>query len=87
MNKKIICVERPFVLNKSAIVYEDGNKIDVASYTIDTRDDVLFSLMQKHNVMRIDLVGPKKYIAGIKQQIEETNATKYNHKNITVNII
>ena len=87
MSKKIICIERPFVLNKTMTVYEDGNKIDMASYTADNREEVLFALMQKHDIDRIDLVGPKKYIAGIKQQIEETNATKYDYKNITVNII
>lgn len=87
MSKKIICIERPFVLNKTMTVYEDGNKIDTVNYTADNREEVLFALMQKHDIYRVDLVGPKKYIAGLKKQIEETNATKYDYKNITVNII
>lgn len=87
--KKIISIDRPFEMEKSFIVYEDGNKIDIATYTVENRTDVLFSLIEKHQVYQIDLVGPKKYMAGVKNQIEKAKMVKYKNNNfeLEINII
>lgn len=85
--KKIIGIDRPFDLVKQFIVYEDGNKIETYPSTVDTRIKDLFALIKKYDVQQIDLVGPKKYLLGIKEQIEEENISKYNFKNLEINII
>lgn len=87
--KKIIGIDRPFEMVKSFIVYEDGNKIDIATYTVEDRMDVLFALIEKHKVYQVDLVGPKKYMAGVKNQIEKAKMTKYENNNfeLEINII
>lgn len=87
--KKIISIDRPFEMEKSFIVYEDGNKIDIASYTVEDRMEVLFALIEKHKVYQVDLVGPKKYMAGVKNQIEKAKMTKYENNNfeLEINII
>lgn len=87
--KKIISIDRPFEMEKSFIVYEDGNKIDIATYTVENRMEVLFALIEKHKVYQVDLVGPKKYMAGVKNQIEKAKMAKYENNNfeLEINII
>lgn len=75
--RKIVSIDRPFDMVKSFIVYEDGNKIDVQEYTVEDRTDKLFALVKKYNIKQVDLVGPKKYMAGVKNQIEKAKITLY----------
>ena len=85
--KKIITVLRPFDLEQVLMVYEDGNKIDVVKTTIEDLYPSVFALMEKHESYQLDLVGPKSYAKGLKNQIEEVAMTKYETNKIEVNII
>lgn len=85
--KKIITVLRPFDLEQVLMVYEDGNKIDVVKTTIEDLYPSVFALMEKHESYQLDLVGPKSYAKGLKNQIEEAAITKYETNKIEVNII
>ena len=86
--KKIIGIIKPFELNQSLMVYEDGNKIDVCETTLNDLDKNLFPLMDKHQVYRLDLVGPKKYLKGFSEQVIAKGKAKYNNaKEIEINII
>lgn len=85
--KKIIGIDRPFDMIKQFIVYEDGQEIGVCAASPEDRIEVLFELIKKYDVQQVDLVGPKTYLKGIKEQIETTNVSKYEFKNLEINII
>ena len=53
--KKIIGVIRPFQLEQSIMVYEDGNKIDILQSTLEDLGNSIYSLSKKHDVTRVDL--------------------------------
>lgn len=85
--KKIIGILRPFNLEQSFYVFEDGNKIDSAELTIDEINDFIFNLIDKYNIHQIDLSGPKQYSKGIAEKIKQAEVTKYNKNSITINLI
>lgn len=85
--KKIVGVLRPFDLEQSFYVYENGNKIDMAHPTVDEINEVVFSFVEKYNISQIDLTGPKQYSKGISKKIKETEMLKYNKNSIEVNLI
>lgn len=83
--KKIIGVIKPFEYKQTLLVYEDGNKIDICETSMNDLNNSLFSLMEKHNVQKIDFTGPKKFLNGLSEQIQEKGKTKFT--NIEINII
>lgn len=85
--KKIVTMIRPFDMEQTLMVYEDGNKIDIAKTTLEDLYPSIFALMDKHEVYQLDLVGPKSYTKGLKNQIETAAMTKYETNKIEVNII
>lgn len=85
--KKIVCVLRPFTMAQNIFVYEDGNKIEVTTSTLDKINDALVELVQKHSINEIELVGSKMYAKGIQNKIEKAELTKYNTNNISIKII
>ena len=86
--KKIIGIIKPFEGQQTLLVYEDGNKIDMNQTTIEKLNESLFLLMETHDVYRVDLAGPKKYLKGLSDQIQRQAAAKYeNSKEIEINII
>lgn len=85
--KKIIGMVRPFEMQQSLMVYEDGNKIDICQTTLDNLNNDLFMLMDKHQVYRLDFVGPKTFLHGLSEQIKTAAATKYTENTIEINII
>ncbi len=85
--RKIISIDRPFDMVKQFLVYEDGQEIEVCSATDENRVEVLFELMKKYEVKQVDLVGPKTYLSGIKEQIETANVSKYEFTDLEINII
>ena len=87
MNKKIVGVLRPFDRRQNFYVYEDGNRIDKISVTLEEMNESLFALAQKHDVMRIDLSGPKQYARGIAKKLQEDEIAKYSRAFLTINII
>ena len=87
--KKIIGLLRPFQMDQTLMVYEDGNKIDIVKTSMEELHPAVFELMNKHEVYRLDLVGPRKYSTGVANQIKQAseNQTKYNLKEIEINVI
>lgn len=67
--KKIVSIIRPFQKEQTVMVYEDGNKIDIMQGSLDELGAVIYSLSQKHEISRVDLAGPKRFLAGIKEQL------------------
>lgn len=85
--KKIIGILRPFDIMKTLYVYEDGNKIAMVETTIDELDSKILALCQEYDVTQVDLTGPKQYVRGVQEKIQEASVTKYNSKEIIINII
>ena len=85
--KKIVGVLRPFDLEQSFYVYENGNKIDMAHPTVDEINEVVFSFVEKYNISQVDLTGPKQYSKGIGNKIKEAEMLKYNKNSLEINII
>lgn len=85
--KKIIGILRPFSLEQSFYVFEDGNKIDSVELTINEINDVIFNFIDKYDIHQIDLSGPKQYSKGIAEKIKQGEMTKYNNNSIIINLI
>ena len=85
--KKIIGIIRPFDIQNTFYVYEDGNKIDMVSYNLSDVEYSILDLCNKYDITQVDLTGPKSYIKGIETKIKEVELTKYNKSEIVVNII
>ncbi len=85
--KKIVGVLRPFDRRQNFYVYEDGNRIDKISVTLEEMNESLFALAQKHDIMRIDLSGPKQYARGLAKKLQEDEIIKYNRAFLEINII
>ena len=85
--KKIVGVLRPFDLEQSFYVYENGNKIDMANPTVDEINEIIFSFVEKYDVSQIDLTGPKQYSKGISKKIKEAEVLKYNKNSLIINLI
>ena len=86
--KKIIGVIRPFEMTQSLMVYEDGNKIDLSETTITDLSESMLTLMEKHSTYQADLVGPKKFMLGLKSEIIKDAKLKYEEApDIEINII
>ena len=85
--KKIIGIDRPFNMVKQFLVYEDGQEIEVRSAAEENKLKILFDLIKIYDIKKIDLVGPKTYLSGIKNQIEVENMSKYNFTDLEINII
>lgn len=85
--KKIIGILRPFDLEQTFYVYENGNKIDMAHPTIEEISDTILSFVEKYNISQVDLTGPKQYSKGISNKIKEAEMSKYNKNSLEINII
>lgn len=85
--KKIVSVLRPFAMAQNIYVYEDGNKIDLVSASMDNLETEIFALIEKYDINQVELVGPKGYAKGIKKQIENAEMAKYNINKIEINLI
>ena len=85
--KKIVGILRPFELKQEFFVYEDGNKIDMASYSIDEIYEGIFSLFEKHGANKVYLYGPNQYSKGIKRKIREKEIQKYNKESLEIELV
>lgn len=85
--KNIVVILRPFDMDQTLIVYEDGNKIDMAQVSVDDFNKTMFSLADQYEIDSVDLVGPKRYAEGIKNQIIAYSASQYSCRPLEIWII
>ena len=85
--KKIVSVIKPFVVNQNVFVYEDGNKIDVLSVSLNDIQNILVNTATQYEVTDIELIGSKKYLNGIVNKVKETEMSQYNEHKLNINII
>ena len=85
--KKIVSIIKPFVINQNVFVYEDANKIDVLSVSLNDIQNILVNTATQYEVTDIELIGSKKYLNGIVNKIKETEMSQYNEHKLNINII
>ena len=85
--KKIVGMLQPFTLTQKVFVYEDGNKIDATSTTIDKIDTDILTFVEQYNITKIDLVGPQQFSRGIGKKLQETELAKYNTNTLEINYL
>lgn len=85
--KKIVGILRPFDVQQQFYVYENGNKIDAVPATMDEINNVIFALIEKHDVHTLDLVGPKQYARGIVTKFRESEMALYSKNIIEINLV
>lgn len=85
--KKIVSVIKPFVINQNIFVYEDGNKIDVLSAPLADIQKIIVNTAIKYELNDVELLGSKKYLAGIVNKIKEAEISQYKENKLNINII
>ena len=84
---KIIGIIQPFDKQQHFYVYQDGNKIESLSFTIDQINETLFSLCQKYNTNIVNLSAPHRYLQGVINSIKKAEYSKYSKNNLDIKII
>lgn len=85
--KRIIGIFKPFELEQTVLVYENGNKIDSKKIKTQEAYDTIFGLAEEYQIDRVDLTGPKQYVRGLIKHFEEEEVKRYSKSSITFNQI
>ena len=87
MSKKIISIIRPFNVNQETYIYDNGIKVKQLSIPLTGFNQSIFELVKTEEISRIDLLGSRPFLQGLKNQLHEFEQTKYKTSNLEVNII
>ena len=68
-------------------MYEDGNKIDVSSTSLDKIFETIVELTEKYETNEVQLIGSSKFSKGIKKEIQEAEMNKYNKNELNIELI
>ena len=82
--KKIVTIIKPFTYTQNIFVYEDGNKIDVISSSLDDLANNIFKLSEEYDINQVKLIGGSKFGKGIKSQVENAEMAKYNKNKLNI---
>ena len=85
--KKIVSVIKPFVIDQNIFVYEDGNKIDAVTSSVDNLPETILQLTKQYELNNVELAGPVSYLKGLQKQIQELEMDTYATNNIEIKII
>lgn len=85
--KKIVTIIKPFTYMQNLFVYEDGEKINTTSASLDDLPNLLINLVDKYETTDIQLIGNLKFLKGIKKDIEDAEITKYNKNMLNIELI
>lgn len=85
--KKIVTIIKPFTYMQNLFVYEDGEKINTTSASLDDLPNLLIDLVDKYETTDIQLIGNLKFLKGIKKNIEDAEITKYNKNMLNIELI
>lgn len=87
MEKKIIGIIKPFVMQQEFYVYENGNKLAATSCKMKNIYETIFSLADENNVTQVSLAGPKQYTKGLIKKIKQKELDKYNENKLIIDTI
>lgn len=85
--KKIICIIKPFALKQNIYVYDEDVELEHVVASMSDMPQMVFALVEKHNVKKLDLVGPKQFLYGIRKSIKNYDLSAYGLGDLEINII
>lgn len=85
--KKIIGVLRPFDIQQTFYVYQDGNKIGSFHTTIPELDVDILKYAKQYDVDQVDFSGAAHYVSGLIQKIQKKEIEKYQYNKLIFNCI
>lgn len=85
--KKIIGLLKPFDMEQTFYVYEDGDQLATIQMTMDQIPDAILKLCDEYSIEQLDLVGSKGYAKGLKKHIQEKESMKYNKNTLVIKCI
>lgn len=88
MNRKMIIITDPYVVQQNIYVYEDNNKIDIIPSTLEDLPNNIFAISSKYEIEDVSLLGPKQYNRGLLKTIQkEENNSQYKMKKLNFNLM
>lgn len=84
MNKHIIAMIHPFVVEQEVSVYDNGECIKTINCTLDNIENAILSLVNQYNIKQIDLAGNQIYNLKIRDNINTNTNFNKNELNITI---
>lgn len=85
--RKIIGVLRPFDLQQTFYIYQDGNKISSFQTTIENLDEDILNYAKQYNIDQVDFSGAAHYVSGLIQKIQKKEIEKYQYNKLIFNCI
>lgn len=86
-NRKILMVTWPFDMRQQLYVYENGNKLEITTAKMDELPDVLFNLIDKYKVTKVEIKGSKPLNKGLVKKFKEYELNKYSNNDINFVLI
>lgn len=84
MNKHIIAMVHPFVVEQEVRVYDNGECIKITSCTLDNIENTILTLANQYNIKQIDLAGSQIYNLKIRDNMNANTNFNKNELNITI---
>jgi hypothetical protein len=84
MNKHIIAMVHPFVVEQEVSVYDNGECIKTMNCTLDNIENTILTLANQYNIKQIDLAGSQIYNLKIRDNINTNTNFNKNELNITI---
>lgn len=85
---KIIAVIKPFDAQQFVGVFnEQGERICLYNIPLERLQDMIPEYADAYDVTEVDIAGPEKFTAKVKEEVEQYVATKFSERKLTVNLI
>lgn len=84
---KLVGMIQPFDAVQTLYVYENGNILEVVHPTLDNLPDAVFSLKDKYNANKLDLVGATRFSKGYQKKILEEEVKRYSSNTLEINVL
>lgn len=85
---KIIAVIKPFDAQQFVGVFnEQGERICLYNIPLERLQDMIPEYADAYGVTEVDIAGPEKFTAKVKEEVEQYVTTKFSERKLTVNLI
>ena len=84
---RLIIRGEPTQLFQRITVIQDNQKTETIGVQIDTFEDIVFELLKKYNLNRIDLSGPKAYTSGLEMKIRNAGVAQYSVTDLDIRYV
>ena len=85
---KIVTIIKPFDAQQFVGVFnEEGERVCLYNIPLDRLQDMIPEYAEAYNVTEVDIAGPEKFTAKVKEEMEQHIATKFSERKLTINLI